>query len=280
MKFTTIKGLLMLLLLFLAGSIIAQPPPGINFQAVAKDPYNNPAKNRTVYMKDIIYQTSAVGGVKVWEETHVTTSDGDGIFQVVLGRGQKTASILINDISGIDWANGPFFLNTKIAVAPSIPATWWVAADNYIDAGTVQMQSVPYALFAGNASVTNVNTGITPGPPNTFLITDSLGNVSWTIPQAASQSVTTVNNFNLNLTVIGGQNISIPPNTTAIVAVNVPGVRRGDPIIVTPQDDYLNWSIYSAWVSGDDTVKVRFANYTSTPVPVLGSQYKIVVIKN
>jgi hypothetical protein len=280
MKLTTIKGLLMLPMLFLAGSLIAQPPPGINFQAVAKDPLNNPAKNRTVYVKDIIYQTSAVGGTKVWEETHVTTADADGIFLIVLGQGQKAPGILISDIGKIDWANGPFFLNTKIAVAPSIPATWWVAADNYIDAGTTQMQSVPFALFAGNASVTNVNTSITPGPPNTFLITDSLGNVSWTIPQAASQSVTTVTNFNLNLTVIGGQTVSIPPNTTAVVSVNVPGVRKGDPIIVTPQDDYLTWAIYSSWVAGDDTVKVRFANFTSNPVAVLGSQYKIVVIKN
>ncbi len=280
MKFITImRGFLMLTMLFLAGSIIAQPPPGINFQAVAKDPLNNPAKNRTVYVKDIIYQKSAVGGVKVWEETHVTTADPDGIFQIVIGQGQKLASITIAGIDKIDWANGPFFLNTKIAVAPSIPTTWWVANDNYIDMGTTQLQSVPYALFAGNASVTNVTTSLPPGPPNTFLITDSLGNVSWTVPQAASQSVTTVNNFNLNLTVIGGQNVSIPPNTTAIVAVNVPGVRKGDPIIVTPQDDYQNWSIYSSWVSADDTVKIRFANYTSNPVPVLGSQYKIVVIK-
>ncbi len=280
MKLTTIKGLLMLPMLFLAGSLIAQPPPGINFQAVAKDPLNNPAKNRTVYVKDIIYQTSAVGGTKVWEETHVTTADADGIFLIVLGQGQKAPGITISDIGKIDWANGPFFLNTKIAVAPSIPATWWVAADNYIDAGTTQMQSVPYALFAGNATVTNVNTSITPGPRNTFLITDSLGNVSWTLPQAASQSVTTVTNFNLNLTVIGGQTVSIPPNTTAVVSVNVPGVRKGDPIIVTPQDDYLTWAIYSSWVAGDDTVKVRFANFTSNPVAVLGSQYKIVVIKN
>lgn len=277
MKFIIIRRLLVLPLVFLAGSIIAQPPPGINFQAVAKDPLNNPAKNRTVYIKDMIIQTSPVGGTIVWEETHVTQANEDGIFTILIGQGTKAPSVLIQDIGKIDWAHGPFFLNTKVAVAPSIPATWWVAADNYIDAGTVQMQSVPYALFAGNASVTNVNTSITAGPPNTFLITDSLGNVNWQTPQAANQAVTTI--INLKLNVIQGQNVNIMPNTTGVVAVNVPGVRKGDPIIVTPQDDYRDWAIYSSWVSADDTVKIRFANYTSSPVAVLGSQYKIVVIK-
>lgn len=266
-------------LVFSAGTIIAQPPPAIPFQSVAKDPMGNPAQNRDVYAKVTVYQTSAIGGRNVWEETHLAKSDKDGIFTVYIGKGTKSSSTTINNIGQIDWGNGPFFLNVKLAVAPSVPAAWWVAADNYVDLGTTQMLSVPYALFAGNASVTNVNTAISPGPPNTFLITDSLGNVNWKTPAAAQQTVTTVNNFSLTLATGGGQAVTIAPNTTAVVSVTVTGVRKGDPILVTPQDDYPDWSIYSAWVAGDDTVKVRFANYTSASVVVQGSQYKIVIIK-
>lgn len=276
MKIAFIRELLIVTLVFLAGGAIAQPPPGINFQALAKDPLGNPAKNRSVYIKDAIIQTSPTG-TKVWEETHVVQTDNDGIYTIVLGQGVKTPSIPITDIGKIDWSNGPYFLNTKVAVAPSIPSTWWVAADNYLDMGTVQMQSVPYALFAGNASVTNVNTSISAGPPNTFLITDSLGNVNWQKPQAASQNVVT--NYNLKLTVLQGQSVEIPANTTAVAKITLPGVVRGDPILVTPQDDYQNWAVYSAWVSQDGEVKIRFANFTNQPVAVLGSQYKIVVIK-
>jgi len=279
MKHLLVRILVVACLVFIAGEIIAQPPPAMNYQLVAKDPLGNVAKNRKIYTKIIIYQTAAVGGVKVWEESHVTNSNDDGVFTVVIGRGTKSATTTLLDIGQIDWANGPFFLNTKVAVEPSVPAAWWVAADNYLDMGTTQMLSVPYALFAGNATVTNVNTSIQPGPPNTFLITDSLGNVNWQTPQAANQTVTTITNFNLNLNVVGGANVSIPPNTTAIVTVAIPGVRKGDPIIVTPQDDYLNWAVYSAWVAGDDVVRIRFANFTDLPVAVLGSQYKIVVIK-
>jgi len=275
-----LRNLLLACLLFTAGTIIAQPPAAINYQSVAKDPYGNPAKNRDIYAQVTITQKNPVGGNLVWKESFVSKSDNDGIFLIIIGQGTSLAvPNPITDIGKIDWGNGPFFLNLKVAVAPSIPAAWWVAIDNYLDMGTTQMMSVPYALFAGNASVTNVNTSIAPGAPNTFLVTDSAGNVKWAPPQAASITVTTISNFNLHLLQIGGAKVSIPANTTAVVTIQVIGVRKGDPILVTPQDDYKDWAIYSSWVSADDVVSVRFANYTDTQVDVDQSQYKIVVIK-
>lgn len=264
--------------LFITGVLKAQPPAAIPFQAVAKDPQGNIAKNRTIYVKDAIYQTSA-NGTLVWEETHVVTSDNDGIFVVSIGRGTRSPGITAQTLSDISWANGPFFLNMKVAISPSIPASWWIAADNYLDMGTTQMLSVPYALFAGNASVTNVNTSITPGPPNTFLITDSLGNVNWQTPKAAQQNITTVSNFLLNLQNIYGQDVSIAPNTTSVVTIPFPGVRQGDPVFANPLNDYPQWSVYQSWAPVNDTIKIRFANFTSKPVVIFGSQYKIVVIK-
>ena len=273
-----LRNLLLACLLLLAADIIAQPPPGINYQSVAKDPLNNVAKNRDIFVKGAI-RKGKIDGPIVWDEVHQVKSDNDGVFTIVIGRGTKASGINIADISAIDWANGPFYFNLKVAVAPSIPAAWWVAADNYLDMGTTQMMSVPYAMFAGNASVTNVTTSIPPGPNNTFLITDSVGNVSWATPQAASQTVTTIQNFKVEFVTSQGQSVIIPANTTAFVTVPVAGVKKGDPILVTPQDDYTEWSIYSSWVIGDDKIGIRFANYTDKSVLVLGSQYKIVVIK-
>jgi hypothetical protein len=274
------RNLLLMLVVFIAGSVIAQPPPSIGITSAALDPMGNPAKNRMIYVKDIIYQTSPIGGVKVWEEAHVVTSNADGLFTIFVGSGTKASGINLLNIGQIDWGNGPFFINYRVAVAPSIPASWWVAADNYVDIGTTQLLSVPYALYAGNASVTNVNTSLQPGPPNTFLITDSLGNVNWQTPQAAQQTVTTISNFNLNLASGIGVSVVIAPNTTAIVEVKVTGVQKGDPILVTPQNDYQNWAIYSAWVSAPGIVSVRLANFTAEDVKVDGSEYKIVVIKS
>jgi hypothetical protein len=266
-------------LVFIVGVIIAQPPPVIPIQSVAKDAMGNVAKNRDVYVKDVILN-AAVGGARIWEETHVVKTDNDGIYTIYVGKGTKVFAFNnISDIGGMDWGNGPYFFNIKVAIAPSIPAAWWIAADNYIDMGTQQLMSVPYAMYAGNATVNNVTTSIQPGPPNTFLITDSAGNVSWTTPQAAQQTVTTITNFNLNFSVRTGQNAIIPALTTAYADVEIPGVELGDPIVATATRDYTDWAVYSAFVFKAGTVRVRFANYTDVDVKVLGSEYKIVVIK-
>jgi hypothetical protein len=286
MKMTIAKKFLLLPLLFIAGTIIAQQstqsaiPPAIPLQAVAKDALGNPAKNRKVFIKDAIYQ-GGINGTLVWEETFEVTTDNDGIYTINIGLGTRPTNspVTIKTLNEMDWAHGPFFLNQKIAVAPSIPQSWWVAVDNYIDLGTYQMMSVPYALFAGNASVTNVNTSIAPGPSSTFLITDSTGKVRWAEPQAAQQNVTHVSNYNMNLAIATGTAASIQPLTTSVVEIEIPGVKVGDPILVAPQGDYQNWAVYSQWVSRDGFVKIRFANYTDEVVDVKNSDYKIVVIK-
>lgn len=285
MKHSLIASLVFTLLLMMSESLIAQPPPLYNLQGVAKDNQGNPARNRTIHVRVAIYQKSPnvnAGGVLVFEESHQVQSNNDGVYEFVVGKGLKPAVLPVGQVDSlnkIDWSNGPFFFNQKIAVAPSIPAPWWIPANNYVDLYTSQIMSVPYALYAGNASVTNVNSNIQAGPPNTFLTTDSLGNVNWTKPQAAQVNVTQVTNVNLSLSIITGQDARIAPNTTTIVTVPVPGVKKGDPILVTPQDDYWQWAVYSQWVKEDGVVAIRFANFTTNHVDVLGSQYKIVVIK-
>lgn len=273
-----LRSALLVCLVFVAGTIIAQPPPAWNQTYVAKDSYNNVAKNRKVYVQILIRQGNPTN-TPVWSEYFEAVSDGDGLFNVIVGRGTKINNTTLADLGQMNWANGPFYLTSKVAVSPSIPAPWWLPADNYVEAPTVELLSVPFAIYAGNASVTNVNTSIQPGPPNTFLVTDSLGNVNWRTPQAANTTVTTITNFYLNFSTRLGESVTIDPNTTAVVSVKVEGVRKGDPIIVTPQDDYLDWSVYAAWVADADIVKVRFANFTADTVKVEGSQYKIVVVK-
>lgn len=278
MKNTIFKPIVLLLLVFLTESLIAQPPPAFYVQNVAKDNNGNPARNRTIHIRFAIYQGAAVGGTMVYDESHRVQSNNDGVYEFVAGRGQaNTGTGLVDSLQKINWGNGPFFSNTKIAIAPSIPAPWWIPANNYVDLGTSQLLSVPYAMYAGNASVTNVSTNITPGPLNTFLITDSLGNVKWTTPQAAS--VNAVTNINVSLSATTGQDARIAPNTTTLVAVQVQGVKIGDPVLVTALDDYTDWAVYSAFVKQDGFVHIRFANFTANLVNVLGSQYKIVVIK-
>lgn len=278
MKTALLRRLLIVPLVFMAGTLIAQPPPALPVQAVAKDPLGNPAKNRKVFVR-VEIRHARIDGRAVWVEAFESTTNGDGIYTYIVGMGSKISSIPANmqSIAEIDWGNGPYWVNTKLAVSPSIPAAWWLPADNYVDLGTVQMMSVPYAMYAGNASVTNVTTSLPPGEKNTFLVTDTAGNVIWAPPQAANVNVTNITN--LNLAIQTGQNVDIEANLTSVVEVQVAGVQPGDPIIVTPQGDYADWMVYSAWVESAGIVKIRFANFTDDRVSVKGSQYKIVVIK-
>jgi hypothetical protein len=280
MKTALLRQLLVVTLVFMAGTLVAQPPPGLPMQTVAKDPLGNPAKNRKVYIKVEIRQ-ARINGTVIWEEAFETTTNEDGVYTIIVGMGTKRSSVPagMTSIAQIDWGNGPFFFNQKLAVSPSVPAAWWLPADNYVDLGTIQMMSVPFAMYAGNASVTNVTQSLPPGLKNTFLVTDSSGNVTWAPPQAANVNVTNVTNLNLNLAIQSGQTIEILPNTTSTVEIQVAGVQVGDPILVTPQGDYPDWTIYSSWVASAGVVKIRFANFTDTKVDVEGSHYKIVVIK-
>jgi len=150
------------------GSTIAQTPAGINFQAVVRDQLDNPAKNRKVFVKDMIIE-GTVTGKKVLEEVHEVQTNEDGIFSLLIGSGSKSAGSTINSLEQVDWANGPYFFNFKVALVPSIPAAWWVTADNYIDMGTTEMKSLPKAIIKTEA-------------PNPFLITDKNGDVHWEYP--------------------------------------------------------------------------------------------------
>jgi hypothetical protein len=280
MKTALLRKLLVVTLVFMAGTLTAQPPPALPMQTVAKDPLGNPAKNRKVWVK-VEIRHARINGTVIWAEAFETTTNEDGVYTIMVGMGNKQSSVpsTMKGIGEIDWGNGPYFFNQKLAVSPSVPAAWWQPVDNYIDLGTIQMMSVPYAMFAGNASVTNVTQSLPPGLKNTFLVTDSSGNVTWAAPQAANVNVTNVTNLNLNLAIQAGQNVDIEANTTSTVEVEVAGVQPGDPILVTPQGDYENWTIYSSWVFKEGVVKIRFANFTDEKVSVKGSQYKIVVIK-
>ncbi|MDE3256027.1 MAG: hypothetical protein KGN97_08635, partial [Bacteroidota bacterium] len=124
---------------------ISKVPDGILFQAIAKDPAGNPAKGRTIYIKNAIIQSS-VAGVQVYVESHKIVASSEGVFTIVIGKGNKLSGPA--SIGNIDWSSGPYFLNIKAAIAPSVPLTNWIADEHYIDMGTSQFWTVPFALFA------------------------------------------------------------------------------------------------------------------------------------
>ncbi len=126
---------------------VSQAPDGIQFQALATDANGHPAAGRVIYVKNAIIAKTATGAV-VYAETFKVTASSAGIFSIVIGKGTYTSGV--SSIANIDWSNGPFFLNLKIAIEPTIPTASWNVNNEYVDMGTSQFWSVPYALYAGN----------------------------------------------------------------------------------------------------------------------------------
>ena len=128
----------------------AQINNGINFQAVARDNFSNPAKDRKIFIQSSIIQSSA-NGVKALVEEHETNTDASGVFSISIGQGVRKGGTAAN-LSSIEWTKGPYYLNIKISISPIAPASDWDYTKEWIDLGTTSFGTVPYALFAGSVA--------------------------------------------------------------------------------------------------------------------------------
>lgn len=84
---------------------------GIFFQAVARDGFSNPAKDRNIVVETSLVQTAANGTVVLTERFNATT-DASGVFNVSIGEGTRIGGSVAN-FKGIDWSKGPFFFKCE-----------------------------------------------------------------------------------------------------------------------------------------------------------------------
>ena len=150
-QFTTLKKILIALLLCISASpSIAQNSNGIFFQAVARDNFSNPAKDRNIYVESSILQTT-VNGTKVLIELHKTRTDAMGVFNITIGNGQRRGGSSTN-ITTIDWSKGPFYLNLKIAITPFSASDSWDYSKELVDIGTTSFGAVPFAFYSASSA--------------------------------------------------------------------------------------------------------------------------------
>jgi hypothetical protein len=71
---------------FISNQVEAQTNTGIFFQAVARDVYSNPAKDRKIYIQSSIIQSTPTG-TKVLVEEHQSQTDATGVFSISVGQG-------------------------------------------------------------------------------------------------------------------------------------------------------------------------------------------------
>jgi hypothetical protein len=92
------------------------------------------AANAAVTTRFTLHQTTADGAVE-YQETHAVTTNAQGLMSTVLGQGTAVQ----NTFAAINWANTTKFLQVEVDLG-----------NGYLDLGTQQLMSVPYAMYAAN----------------------------------------------------------------------------------------------------------------------------------
>lgn len=123
--------------LLLSLCFFAQAPQKISYQAVIRNSGGQLISSSPVGVKISILKDSETGAV-VYEETHTTTTNVNGLASIDIGGGTP----INGTFSTINWASGNYFIKTETDVT---------GGTNYDVVSIGQMLSVPYALYAQNS---------------------------------------------------------------------------------------------------------------------------------
>ncbi|MDE7149174.1 MAG: hypothetical protein K2O01_02005, partial [Bacteroidales bacterium] len=118
-------------------------PAAIKYQAVLRDVEGEPMANRDGLAVRITLRQGMPGGNILYQETHTElATDAFGLLQLEIGRGTVSVAAY-GSLLDIPWENSPIYAEVEVQ-----------ADDNgYTMMGASELLSVPYALYAGNASV-------------------------------------------------------------------------------------------------------------------------------
>ena len=131
--------------LFLYPNSLGQAPQGVNYQAVAYDANGFELSNKEVGVRISIVEGSAFGTPQLVEEHDVVTTE-QGLFSIIIGQGALLGGE-VESLLDIPWGSNTYFLKIELDTENN---------GSYMDFGTQQFMSVPYALYAESSG--------TPGP--------------------------------------------------------------------------------------------------------------------
>ena len=116
--------------------VFSQVPQMFSYQAAIRNSDGTILANEDIDVKVILRKTSTDGDV-VYEESHIATSNGQGVISLSVGNGDPSIGVF----SSIPW-------NESIFIQVDVKKT---GEPTFNTMGVSQILSVPYALYAGNA---------------------------------------------------------------------------------------------------------------------------------
>jgi len=171
------KSILSFLLFFLLNisDVFSQTtPPGIPYQAIARNANGTPYVNANLTVRFSLHEQTATGTVSYSESKSLQTNDL-GLFSTTFGSGTP----ITGTFAGINWSQTTKFLQVEI----NLGSAW-------VDMGTQQLMSVPYAMYAGS---TLNNTSPSNPPLLYFFASINLTNSTVSIPSNETWKLVSIN---------------------------------------------------------------------------------------
>ena len=173
-------NILLIALMSISTILFGQVPQGIPYQAVARDAQGNPMSNQSLTVQFSLHEASADGQV-VYQETQTTTTNGQGLFSLTFGAGVPSVGTFAN----INWGSGYKFLQVQANFG-----------NGYVDLGTQQLMSVPYALYSGSSGngTNGQNSNYTPSADSVLTMSGVvvLSQGSYTVPQNENWKIVSI----------------------------------------------------------------------------------------
>jgi len=127
------REVLSIILAFICILINAQAPESFSYQAIVRNTEGQPLVTQDIIFLFSIIKTTT-GGTVVYTENHAVETNQFGLVTLAIGNGtDKTGNF-----TTIDWGADVYFLNVQVDIGDAI----------FVDMGTTQLLSVPYALHA------------------------------------------------------------------------------------------------------------------------------------
>ena len=183
-----------------------------NYKAVVSDNAGSILTNQNLDIRFTIYDGDpGTTGVQIFQETHNTTTDDNGIVVVNIGE------IEVADWFNIDWSGIRFYLQTEYNIG-----------SGFVDMGTQVFHTVPYAQYAHKSQysiysqhasevdfsdITNVPAGLSDGDDDTHLSDAQIAAMGYikNANDADHDATNELQNLTLNstqLSISNGNNVS------------------------------------------------------------------------
>ncbi|MBO9674217.1 MAG: collagen-like protein [Sphingobacteriaceae bacterium] len=138
--------LLFFILIFFGLKSHGQAPLQFNYQGAARNASGTPLANKNISIRISILDGSASGSIQ-YSESRTVTTNSLGLYSVTIG--SSGAITTTGSIDLVSWASGPKFIRIEVDLNNG---------NNYSIAGTSQLLSVPYAIYAAKGPASKPET--------------------------------------------------------------------------------------------------------------------------